>query len=67
MKLLNIYESIQTRDMFEDVNEGNLLEVISGEFDTEEFKKIRSYTNNVKYPTEHVWKSIGRGSSIIVL
>lgn len=68
MKLLDILsESIKKeRDMFEGINDEDLNELASKDFDVNKFKSLNSYAKKIKYAKEMMGKPLGTGSSRMV-
>jgi hypothetical protein len=68
MKLLDILsESFKKeRDMFEGINDADLNELASKDFDVNKFKSLNSYAKKIKYAKEMMGKPLGTGSSRMV-
>jgi len=62
-----LYESNEKhRDMFEGINDEDLNELASPDFDINKFKSINSYAGKIRYAKEMMGKPIGTGSSRMV-
>lgn len=68
MKLLDLlFESNEKhRDMFEGINDEDLNELASKDFDVNKFKTISSYAGKIRYAKEMMGKPVGTGSSRMV-